>query len=313
MLKYTSIHNKKYITNLDSENNNKLHDENQYLALIRDIKQFGSFEEGRNGNVFTIFGASMHFSLENNIIPIFTTKKVAWKTCLKELLWFIKGDTNNKNLKNKNVNIWNGNASREFLNSRGLTNLEEDDLGPVYGHQWRHFNAEYINCDTDYTSKGVDQIKYIIDSLKDEKSRNSRRLVMSSWNPQQLNEMALPPCHILCQFNVINQNKLSCSLYQRSGDVGLGVPFNITSYCFLTHIIAKHCDLEPSDFYYYLGNAHIYDDHMESLEKQIKREPFDFPLINIPNKYNNIEDYNENDIEIINYKYHDIIKMEMRK
>ena len=146
-------------------------------------------------------------------------------------------------LQNQKVKIWNANASRDFLDSRGLHNLKENDLGPVYGHQWRHFNAKYGSCDDDYSNKGVDQLQYIIDSLKDPNERFSRRLVMSAWNPCQLNEMALPPCHVLTQFNVSNNNELSCSLYQRSGDVGLGVPFNIASYSFLTHIIAKHLSL----------------------------------------------------------------------
>ena len=217
--------------------------EYQYLDLIRAILEEGEMVVGRNGLTKTVFGASMYFSLKDGTIPILTTKKVAWKTCLRELFWFIKGSTSNTELQNNNVKIWNGNASREFLDSRGLTNLKENDLGPVYGHQWRFFNAEYTNCDANYEGKGVDQLKYIIDNLKNPATRNSRRLILSAWNPCQLDEMALPPCHVLMQFNVIG-SKLSCSLYQRSGDVGLGVPFNIASYSFLTHIIANYCGLE---------------------------------------------------------------------
>ena len=244
-----------------------VHEEYQYLRLINDILDEGSMEVGRNGKAKTVFGAAMHFDLSNNTIPVLTTKKVAFKTCLKELLWFINGYTDNKLLKEQKVKIWNANASREFLDSRGLHNNKEDDLGPVYGHQWRHFNANYTDCDTDYTGKGVDQLQNIIDQLKNPETRNSRRLVMSAWNPQQLDEMALPPCHILCQFCVTEGNKLSCSLYQRSGDVGLGVPFNIASYSILTHLIAKHCGLEAKEFVYFLGNAHIYDDHMDVLRE----------------------------------------------
>ena len=162
--------------------NGTIHEEHQYLDLIKDIMHYGNMENGRNGNALTVFGAAMRFSLENNTIPLLTTKKVAWKTCLKELLWFIRGDTSNKNLKEQNVKIWNGNGSREFLDSRGLQHLEEDDLGPVYGHQWRFFNAPYTNCDTDYSGKGVDQLQYIIDNLKNPETRNSRRLVLSAWN-----------------------------------------------------------------------------------------------------------------------------------
>jgi len=291
---------------------NSSHEENQYLNVIDDIINDGEMIEGRNGSTLTMFGSAMYFSLENNIIPLLTTKKVAWKTCLKELLWFINGSTDNKKLQAENVKIWNDNGSRDFLDSRGLTHLEENDLGPVYGHQWRFFNAPYTNCDESYKGKGVDQLQYIIDSLNDSKERYSRRLVMSAWNPCQINEMALPPCHVLCQFNVIG-NKLSCSLYQRSGDVGLGVPFNIASYSFLTHLIAKHCDLEATEFVYYLGNTHIYDDHIESLKEQIEREPKKFPKVKINNKRDNINDYCLEDFEIENYECHLPIKMKMRK
>jgi len=202
------------------------HEEYQYLNLIHDILESGATE----------------FSLRDGRIPILTTKRTAWKTCFKELLWFIRGDTSNEKLREQGVHIWDGNASREFLDSRGLFNNVEGDLGPVYGHQWRHFNAPYMGCYADYSDKGVDQLEEIIKVLKnpDPNVRTSRRLVLSAWNPCQLDEMALPPCHVLMQFNVLEGNKLSCALYQRSGDVGLGVPFNIASYSALTHIIAKH-------------------------------------------------------------------------
>ena len=290
------------------------HEENQYLNLIQDIISHGSMEEGRNGNAKTVFGAGMHFSLKDNKIPILTTKKVAWKTCLKELLWFVKGSTDNEELQEQNVKIWNGNGSRDFLDSRGLT-YKENDLGPIYGHQWRFFNAKYKEqgCKASYQGEGVDQLQNIIDILKDPKQRNSRRLVMSAWNPEQIDEMALPPCHILCQFCVTDSNKLSCSLYQRSGDVGLGVPFNIASYSFLTYMIAKHCDLEPDQFVYFLGNAHIYDDHILPLKEQVKRKPYDFPTLEIINKHNDINEYTINDFQLNNYQYHEPIKMVMRK
>jgi len=293
------------------EKQNK-HEEYQYLDLIDNILKNGSIIKGRNGTTKSIFGASMRFSLENNTIPILTTKKVAWKTCFKELMWFVNGYTDNTLLQKQKVKIWNANASREFLDSRGLQHLKENDLGPVYGHQWRHFNAKYSTCNDDYSNKGVDQLQYIIDSLKDPNERFSRRLVMSAWNPCQLNEMALPPCHVLTQFNVSNNNELSCSLYQRSGDVGLGVPFNIASYSFLTHIIAKHCDLKPKDFVYFLGNSHIYDDHYTALSEQIKREPREFPKIFIKNKHDNINTYSLDDIIVENYQPYGKIKMNMR-
>lgn len=289
------------------------HEEHQYLNLIKTIIENGSDEKGRNGNVRVHIGASMRFSLKDNQIPFLTTKRLAWKTCLKELLWFLRGDTNNKHLKEENVHIWDDNGSREFLDSRGLHHLKEDDLGPVYGHQWRHFNANYETCHTDYQDKGVDQIAYIIEQLKNPETRTSRRLVMSAWNPCQLNEMALPPCHVLCQFNVVKGNQLSCCLYQRSGDVGLGVPFNIASYAMLTRIIASICDLEASEFIYFLSNAHIYDDHIDSLKEQIEREPYTFPKLNIKEKISDIDTISLENFEVKDYSYHSKITMKMRK
>lgn len=286
-------------------------EEYQYLDLISDILEEGTMEEGRNGLTKSIFGAAMHFSLENGTIPLLTTKRVAWKTCLKELLWFIRGDTNNENLQKEGVAIWNGNASREFLDSRGLTHLRENDLGPVYGHQWRHFNAPYTTCDENYDGKGVDQLAQIIKCLKDPLQRTSRRMVMCAWNPCQLDEMALPPCHILAQFNVTGGNKLSCCMFQRSGDVGLGVPFNIASYSFLTHLLAKHCNLEPFEFIYYLGNCHIYDSHLNVIKEQVTKMPHTFPTLNINVKRENINDYILDDFEVRNYKHHEVIKMKM--
>ena len=293
--------------------NNKYHEENQYLNLINDILDTNSEFNGRNGKTLSVFGSAMHFNLENNIIPFLTTKKLAWKTCLKELLWFISGNTSNKVLNEQNVHIWDGNSSREFLDSRNLFDREENDLGPIYGFQWRHFNAEYTNSETNYNKKGIDQLNDIIMQLKDPEKRNSRRLIMTAWNPCQLDEMALPPCHILCQFNVTDNNKLSCSLYQRSGDVGLGVPFNIASYAMLTHLIAYHTDMIAYEFVYYLGNAHIYDDHIDGLSKQLLREPKGFPRLYINKKYENIEDYKIDDFKISDYEYHENIKLEMRK
>lgn len=287
------------------------HLELQYLNLINDIVDYGSVEKGRNGNTRVIIGANMFFSMENNTIPFLTTKKVAWKTCLKELLWFINGFTNNKLLKEQKCFIWNGNSTKEFLESRNLTYME-DDLGPVYGHQWRFFNAEYNDCNTNYSGKGIDQLQNIIDSLKDPEKRYSRRLVMSAWNPCQIDKMALPPCHILLQFHVTCNNKLSCSMYQRSGDVGLGVPFNIASYSFLLHLVAKHCDLIPHEFYYHIGNAHIYEEHLEPLKIQIQRKPMKFPKLYIKQSRENINDYLISDFEIKDYTYHDKIVMEMK-
>jgi thymidylate synthase len=294
------------------------HEEYQYLNLIRRVLDTGSFEPGRNGTTVSVFGASMRFSLENGVIPILTTKRTAWKTCLKELLWFIRGETDNNILNDNDVHIWDGNASADFMASRGLSNYPQGILGPIYGYQWRNFNAAYDPATGKpatgkHATDGVDQLQQIIDELKDPARRNSRRLIMTAWNPSQLDQMALPPCHILCQFNVHRTNKLSCALYQRSGDIGLGVPFNIASYSFLTHLIAKHCGLEPFEFVYFLGNAHIYDDHIDSLKEQLERTPEAFPTVQIGVTRKNISDYNVSDFEISNYKCHEPIIMKMRK
>jgi len=287
-----------------------------YLNLVRQIIKNGTKEVGRNGTTYTTVGAMLRFSLEDNKIPLLTTKKLAWGVCLKELLWFMNGDTNNKLLREKNVKIWNGNGTREFLDSRGLNYLREDDLGPVYGHQWRFWNAQYnkeLGCLADYTDKGIDQLQNIIDEITKSKEtgESSRRMIMSSWNPEQLNEMALPPCHVLSQYHLVD-NKLSCTLYQRSGDVGLGIPFNIASYSFLTHLLAKHCDLEAGEFVHFIGNAHIYDDHIEPLKIQLKNEPYEFPNLVINEKRENINDYKVEDFEVNNYNFQNIIKMDMR-
>jgi len=301
------------------------HEEYQYLNLIENILENGYWEEGRNGKTQSLFGGMMRFSLKDNKIPILTTKKTAWKTCLKELLWFIRGETDAKKLQQQGVHIWGGNSTREFLDSRGLKLNPEGILGPIYGYQWRNFNANY-NCfsgkrllDNDPTDvhketihfKGVDQLQEIIEQLKNPETRNSRRLILTAWNPSQLKQMALPPCHILCQFNVHDGNKLSCALYQRSADFCLGIPFNIASYCFLTHLLAKHCGLEAFEFLHFMGNIHIYEEHVETIKEQINREPYEFPTVSIKQIREKIHDYMVEDFEIHNYKSHEAIKMKM--
>ena len=286
-------------------------EEYQYLNLIQNILDNGTWENGRNGRTKSIFGHSMRFSLADGKIPILTTKKTAWKTCLKELLWFIRGETDNKLLQEQNVHIWDGNSSREFLDSRGLTSNPEGILGPIYGRQWRNFNAPYDNQTGKALGKGIDQLQQIIDQLKDPAQRSSRRLIMTAWNPCQLDDMALPPCHIMCQFNVHDGNKLSCSLYQRSCDTALGESFNIASYSFLTHLLAKHCDLEAYEFVYFKGNCHIYEQHIEGMKIQIERKPFPFPTVSIKEVRENINDYQVEDFVVTGYQHHDPIKFQM--
>lgn len=288
----------------------KLHEEYQYLNLLENIIENGTWEDGRNGKTKSVFGHMMRFSLKNGKIPILTTKKTAWKTCLKELLWFIRGKTNNNILKEQGVHIWDANAAPEFLESRGLGHYSDGELGPIYGHQWRHFNAKWEG-DEDYSDDGIDQLQQIIDALKDPSQRTSRRLIMTAWNPCQLDEMALPPCHILCQFNVHNSNQLSCALYQRSNDECCGTPFNIASYSFLTHLLAKHCGLEAYEFVYFKGNCHIYEDHIEGAKMQIAREPYPFPTVSIKQVRDNINDYQVDDFDIHNYVSHEQIKFQM--
>lgn len=299
--------------------------EEQYLNLIRRIIQSGNLENGRNGDTFSLFGETMKFSLKNGELPMITTKKISFKNIVEELLWFIKGKTDNALLTEKGVHIWDANASREFLDSRGLHKNNVNDLGPIYGHQWRYFNAPYTGCETDYTNKGIDQLQNIIDALNDPIQRYSRRLIMTSWNPCQIDEMALPPCHVMIQFNVIrgevtelgynygeiiDKDRLSCILYQRSADVGLGMPYNITSYSLLTQLIARHCDMVADEFIYMIGNAHIYTDHLDGLKEQVTRTPFSFPIIFL-NKHENIDDYTSDDFTLVSYQYHPTIKMKM--
>jgi thymidylate synthase len=230
------------------------------------------------------------------------------------LLWFIRGDTDNKLLQEQGVHIWDGNTTREFLDSRGLTDYREGLIGPGYGFQWRHFGGDYDSSAAGVKeggNPGVDQLQQIIDALKDPAQRTSRRLIMSAWNPQQLDEMALPPCHILCQFNIHDGNKLSCSMYQRSNDEACGTTFNIASYSFLTHLIAKHCGLEAYEFVYFKGNCHIYEDHVDGLKLQITREPFPFPTVSIKQVRENINDYHIDDFILENYQHHEPIKFQM--
>ena len=287
------------------------HEEYQYIHLLNDIIEHGKMEKGRNGNTLSIYGACLHFSLENNVMPILTTKKTAWKTCLKELLWFIKGDTSNKRLNEQKVHIWDGNASKEFLESRGLGHYEDGDLGPLYGFQWRHWNAPYNGCDEDYSKKGIDQLQYIINMLKNPETRNSRRLLISAWNPEQLTDMALPPCHSFFQFNVQDNDKLSCTVFCRSQDVPLGQPFNIASYSFLTHLIAFHTGLKAHELILYGGNRHIYEPHIETIKQQLDRTPLPFPTLTIKEKKENIDDYTVDDFILHDYNFHPPIKMDM--
>ena len=284
-----------------------MHEEQQYLNLLKDIVEKGTWEEGRNGKTKSVFGNMMRFSLTNGKIPILTTKKTAWKTCLKELIWFVRGETDNKLLQEQGVHIWDGNTSRQFLDSRGLHHYREGLIGPGYGFQWRHFGGDY---DKDGEG-GVDQLSQIIQSLKDPVGRTSRRLILTAWNPLQLDAMALPPCHIMCQFNVHDGNKLSCSMYQRSCDVALGSPFNIASYSLLTAMIAQVCGLDVGEFVHVLGDAHIYLNHIEQVKEQLKREPLPGPGLDLNTSIRDITKFTMQDIKLVGYVSHPSITAKM--
>jgi len=246
---------------------------------------------------------------------------------IAELLWFISGNTSSIPLSDGGIKIWDGNGSREFLDSVGLSHREAGDLGPVYGFQWRHFGAEYVDAKTDYTGKGVDQLAEVIDKLKNKPY--DRRIILSAWNPADLKKMALPPCHMFAQFyvsfpqsknlSIANGNQsskargvLSCQLYQRSCDMGLGVPFNIASYALLTHMLAQVCDLTPGTFIHTMGDAHVYLDHVDALKVQLEREPRAFPEIVINREpRGEIDGWKAEDFEVKGYKPHPGIPMKM--
>ena len=256
----------------------------QYLELIEKILNEGIERSDRTGTGRkSIFGHQMQFDLHEGF-PLVTTKKVHLKSIIHELIWFLAGSTNIKYLKDNGVSIWD-----EWADENG-------ELGPVYGAQWR----SWPNPD----GSSMDQIKSLVKNIKT--NPNSTRHIVSAWNPSQVDEMALPPCHALFQFFVAN-SKLSCQLYQRSADVFLGVPFNIASYALLTLMIAQVCGLKPGKFVHTLGDAHLYLNHLEQAKLQITREPLKLPSIKINSSINNLEDFVYEDFKILNYESHPAI------
>mgnify|MGYP005738051177 FL=1 len=251
----------------------------EYLDLLKKVKESGKPKGDRTGTgTLSIFGHQMRFDLQDSF-PLLTTKKIHFKSVAYELLWFLKGETNIKYLKDNGVSIWD-----EWADENG-------DLGPVYGKQWRDWKG----------ANGFhDQISNVIDQIKN--NPNSRRHIVSAWNVAEIPGMALAPCHILFQFYV-QEGKLSCQLYQRSADVFLGVPFNIASYALLTHMIANVCNLEVGDFVHTLGDAHLYNNHLAQAEEQLTRSPLQPPQIKVTKK-NSIDDYVFEDFELIDYKHH---------
>jgi len=264
------------------------------------------------------------------ILPLLTTKRVFLRAVVAELLWFIAGSTSSKPLSEAGIKIWDGNGSREYLDKLGFTDREEGDLGPVYGFQWRHFGAHYVDAKTDYTGQGVDQLAQVIDKLKN--NPFDRRIILSAWNPADLNKMALPPCHMFAQFYVSfaapsahsaseplpnepgsrPKGSLHCQLYQRSCDMGLGVPFNIASYALLTHMLAHVCDLIPGSFTHTMGDAHVYADHVDALKIQLEREPRPFPELEISrDRGGDIDGWAVGDFLVKGYSPHNTIAMKM--
>ena len=276
--------------------------EKQYLDLMKSILYKNNIKDSRNSRVISQFGEKMVFDLREGF-PLLTTKRTPFKTILRELLWFIRGSTSNKELNDKNVHIWDGNSSKEFLESRGL-DYEEGELGPVYGFQWRKFGADYNNPN----SKGEDQLQNVIDLIKNDPT--SRRIILSAWNPVDLDKMALPPCHVMIQFSV-DKEFLDAQLYQRSGDMFLGVPFNIASYSILMHIIGSITGYTPRYFHHVLGDAHIYMNHIDAIGEQIHRIPNKFPELKLTKKIVDINDINEEDFVLENYNHYPTIKAEM--
>ena len=253
----------------------------QYLDLLDYVLKHGNVKEDRTGTgTKSVFGWQMRFDL-NKGFPLLTTKKLHLRSIIHELLWFIRGDTNISYLKDNNVSIWD-----EWADENG-------DLGPVYGKQWRRWSTP--------EGRKLDQLYDVISEIKN--NPNSRRMIVSAWNPSDVGSMALPPCHCLFQFYVAD-NKLSCQLYQRSADIFLGVPFNIASYAILTHMIANVCDISVGDFVHTLGDAHLYKNHFEQAKKQLSRSIKNKPQIKLLKKHTKINDFVFEDFEIINYDPH---------
>src|SRR3990167_5106996 len=256
----------------------------QYLDLMRHVMQHGTRKEDRTGTgTLSVFGHQMRFDLAQGF-PILTTKKVHTKSIIYELLWFLRGDTNIRYLKEHGVSIWD-----EWANEHG-------DLGPVYGSQWRSWPTP--------DGRHIDQISEVVKAIRH--TPDSRRLIVSAWNVSEIERMALPPCHLLFQFYVA-QGRLSCQLYQRSADIFLGVPFNIASYALLTHMMAQVTGLKPGEFIHTLGDAHLYLNHLEQADLQLSRAPYELPRLELRPDVKSIADFSYEDIRLVDYRAHPAI------
>ncbi len=283
----------------------------EYLNNLNYILNYGSLVETRNGTCLSIFSPpEMRFNLLNGF-PLLTTKSMYWKGIVLELIMFINGITDSTYLSSKGVKIWDGNTTREFLDSRNLK-YDVGDMGPMYGWNWRHFGADYINKDTDYTNKGFDQLNYLIETIK--KDPHSRRLLLTTFDPSKVSQAVLPPCHSLPIQFYINDKYIDCKMTQRSADMFLGVPFNIASTSLFLTLIGNLTGYIPRYVILSLGDAHIYKDHLEQCKLQLSRAPYDMPEIKINVKLNDLKDLETlkyNDISLLNYKSHPGIKAQM--
>jgi thymidylate synthase len=281
--------------------------EYSYLRLLNEVLQYGDERQTRNGIVLSLFGKELSFNVSDSF-PLLTTKKMFTKGIIEELLFFIRGETDTNKLMEQGINIWKGNTTRDFLDKLGL-NYDEGMMGPMYGYQWRFFGLPYQTSSEH--NNYVDQFKNIIETLKTDP--NSRRLIMTDFNPSMVNEGVLYPCHsLIIQFYVID-NKLSIKMYQRSADLFLGLPFNIASTTLLLYIVAKLCKLEPANVHISLGDCHIYEVHMNQVKEQLKRQPFKFPKLIIP-EFKSLEDVEQatyKDFILEDYNCHPSIKAEM--
>lgn len=276
----------------------------QYLDLLRRILEEGKERADRTGTgTRGVFGHQMRFDLSEGF-PLLTTKKLHLKSIIHELLWFLRGETNVASLQAAGVRIWDEWATAEQTAKFGR---KEGDLGPVYGHQWRNFGATR-RADGSYDRDGVDQIARLLDQLRN--NPHSRRLIVTGWNPKEADEVALPPCHTLFQLYVQNE-ALSCQLYQRSADVFLGVPFNIASYALLTMMIAQTCNLRPGDFVHTFGDAHLYKNHIEQAKLQLTREPRPLPKLKINPEVKDLFRFRFEDFVLEGYDPHPHIKAEV--
>lgn len=284
--------------------------EEGYLQALKLIMEEGEVRRDRTGvGTKALFGLNFRYDLLNQNYPLLTTKKMFTRGIFEELLWFLRGETDVSILREKKVHIWDGNSTREFLDSRGL-DYPEWDIGPAYGAQFRHAGAEYVNATTDYTGQGVDQLQNVIDILRNDP--HSRRAIINLWNVRDLEKMALPPCLFMYQFWVSEDKYLNLSLYQRSGDMGLGVPFNIASASLMMNIVGKLTGLIPKELVHTIGDAHIYMDHIEPLQKQVAREPRPFPKLQVVDRgQTKVEDFDVSDFIVEGYHPYPGIKMKM--